>query len=990
MDIGHITAARLRKVLNAIRRAMPLRDEELLQLRFLAERLEAQGIAPSTESREWVLNEVLHETVSSRLAALRQAGPLDVEGLSPAETLAQDFSMDDPELEAWSAVYHRFLCPDLQALRVGEVSAMAFPMHAGRSGERLLGRRMQRALRALEGRFRLLEREALQRRAEAGPSIEDQSDALQPGHAESESPKSTVSTRDESQEVATASGPDTNLRLLRHRGRLLGRDEDVKGLSKALEHERLMGVLGPSGVGKTRLAVTVAQALAEKGVDRFQDGVVLVSLASLRSPHVLNSAVRDALRPLFPGEDERPSATIGDARLLLVLDNCEHLIEAIAQALGSWLEACPHLVVLYTSQERLRLAGEFVWPLAPLAVEIDSSRVGGRARDDGPSADQPILGEESGRADDLPDVLGSGPQARVHPPAIQLFIERALKVRPGFSVDEPETLAVVKEICRRLDGIPLAIELAAARAGLLEPEEIARRLDDRFRLLSKGDRDHPERHRSLEAALAWSYELLDGPAQSLLRRLSVFHGSFSLPAAEEVCADKDLLVEDILEISDDLVERCLILPAAKVSTGRLRLLESVRAYAQTRLEAEAEAQSHRDRHLAHYLKLALRAAPGLRGRDQASWLARLANESDNLRAALGYVLETASGRPKRLEQGLRMAVALHWFWIQRGNATEGRRWVEALLESLFEFDDTAQNVARDLQVEALEAAGALAWNQCDYPAARRHLDHSLQTLDATDDRHRAAIFRSLGNVAVEEGERLEALDFYTQSRDLYYAVDDRWGVAAVRNNIGLLHQHHGELAAASENLEASLEAFQALGETWAVGVTLFNLANVASDSEKLELAEARYTASLEIAVELQDLGGQVSAWLGLANVARRSGNNPLARKHYLEARPLLDALGDAQRLAEWLEGLASVLDWRPAAHASKAKAPLEPTLEAESVRALQCLAIAKSIRTRIGAPATPSEATRVQELEDELRLVLGESQSEGVWLHAMREGIDII
>ena len=974
MDIGHISAARLRKVLNAIRRAMPLRDEDLLHLRFLAERLEAQGIAASRESREWVLHEVLHEMVSSRLAALRQAVPLDADGLSSAEALAQDFSLDDPELEAWSAVYHRFLCPDLQALRVGEVSAMAFPMHAGRSGERLLGRRMQRALRALEGRFRLLEREALEREAEAGPASTDLSRPSSPDQAKED--LSRPDSKRPKSNIAQAGETDASLRLRRHRGRLLGRDADVQGLQKALEEERLVAILGPSGVGKTRLAVTVAQSVAEGGGARFREGVVLVPLAGLRSPHVLSSAVRDALRPLFPGEDEEPSAAIGDAQLLLVLDNCEHLIEAVAQAIGDWLEACPNLVILYTSQERLRLAGEYVWPLAPLATEDEGF-----------------------------DRAGEGPrEGALLPPAIQLFIDRAQKVRPGFLVDQHEKLAAVKEICRRLDGIPLAIELAAARAGLLEPEEIARRLDDRFRLLSKGDRDHPERHRSLEAALAWSYDLLDEPAKSLLRRLSVFHGSFSLPAAEEVCADKKLLADDILDISDDLVDRCLILPAAKASPGRLRLLESVRAYAQTKLEAAAEDGAHGDRHLAHYLRLAQRAGAGLRGRDQASWLARLADESDNLRAALGYVLETAAGRPKRLEQGLRMAVDLHWFWIQRGNATEGRRWMESLLEFLPESDAPDPLVSRDLQVEALEAAGALAWNQCDYPAARNHLHRSLQILGDSDDRRRAAILRSLGNVAVEEGERKSALDFYSRSLDLYRELEDPWGLAAVRNNIGLLHQHHGELSEASEHLEASLEAFNALGETWAVGVTLFNLANVAVDSDQHELAQNRYLESMRIAEELEDLGGQVSALLGLANVAFDLKDFAASRAYYAEVRPLLDALDDAQREAEWLEGLASALEWRDLSGAEtsptfdKPSSNTEPSsegeekdaLEAEAVRSLQCLALAKSIRERIGAPATPGEAQRIQNLEQDLRQALGEARAERICLNASREGIDII
>jgi predicted ATPase/DNA-binding CsgD family transcriptional regulator len=674
----------------------------------------------------------------------------------------------------------------------------------------------------------------------------------------------------------------------------IGREAALAELERLQGATRLLTLTGPGGVGKTRLALQ----LAERLLPAYRHGAWLVELAALAEPRLVPAAVAAALgvheqagRPLV----ETLAARLARRELLLVLDNCEHLLTACAGLAERLLRGCPGLRIVATSRQPLGMAGETRWLVRPLALPAEAG----------------------------------GPAARLSDgEAVRLFVERARAVRPDFALTD-RTASPVAEICRRLDGIPLAIELAAARVGLLAPEQIAARLDDRFRLLTGGSRNALPRHRTLRALVDWSHDLLSEPERVLFRRLSVFAGGWTLEAAEAVCHE-----QDALELLGQLVEKSLVAVDHQPAAPRYRMHETVRHYALERLEESGEAADVRRRHLDFYRALVEAAEPRLFGAEQQELLARLEREHDNLREALR---RAAEGRD--VELGLRLAGRLWRFWQVRGHLREGHAWLDRLLSR----PDAATPTAG--RATALNALGFLAFLQGDYDAARRPLEESL------------AIRR---------------------------ALDDRRGVVESLTNLGLLLRCRDRYEPARSHLEEALAQSRALGDPTWEGRVLNNLARLAFYAGDYVEARALHEASLAKERLVGNSWDIAIAQGDLADVAHATGDHAAARSLYAESLALWRVLRDERGIAQCLEGFA-LLDAtaaRPeravrllAAAALLRRRIAEPPSPARRMRLAQLLATA---RASLGEQAYDEVRAHGQamSLEGAVRYALGRTQPE--------------
>ena len=619
----------------------------------------------------------------------------------------------------------------------------------------------------------------------------------------------------------------------------VGRERELAAARRVQAGARLLTLTGTGGAGKTRLALALAGELAGS----YPHGVWLAALAPLADGALLPAAVAGALG-VATGQGA-PLAALVDAlrgrRLLLVLDNCEHLLDACAALTETLLAACPGLDVLATSRESLRVDGETIWRVPPMAVPAAA-----------PAA-------------------APGAAARGATDSERLFVERARLQRPEL-VLTPDESAAVAEICRRLDGMPLAIELAAARTGCLAIGQIAARLDDRFRLLAGGPggaRSAASRHQTLRAAMDWSYDLLSPPERATLRALSVFAGGFTLEAAETVCAGcTGDGAAGVLDLIDRLVDTSLVvadLPAAADGAVRYRLLETVRQYAAGHLEAAGEAPAARARHAGWCLALAEAAAPHRAGPEQAVWLQRLTLEHDNVRAALGWCL-TASTGERGATAGLRLGAVLGWLWQVRGLHGEGRRWLAALLER-------GAGARPELRAEVLSQAGWLARDQGDLDESLRLHRRSLTLGRKAGDT--AVVARSLNDLGVltdVRGDPARARTLFTESLALYRSLGNRPAAAGSLNNLGVLARKQGDTAAAIALFEECLAVFQEVGDTRGVANALLNLGHAQRDQQAFDPAGRRYRESLAGYAALGDRPGAVRCLEGLAAVATAGGD----------------------------------------------------------------------------------------------------------------------
>jgi predicted ATPase/DNA-binding SARP family transcriptional activator len=638
----------------------------------------------------------------------------------------------------------------------------------------------------------------------------------------------------------------------------ISREREQAEIVGLLATTRLLTLIGPGGCGKTRLALEAATELLLE----YPDGVWLVALASLADPALVPLVVAAVF-----GVSEAPGRTIIASltsalqrkKALLLLDNCEHLIDACAQLCDVLLPACPSLRLLATSREPLHIAGEVTWPVPALALP-DPQQV-------------PPL-----------DVL-------VDYPAVQLFIDRARAVLPSFAVTE-QNAASVAGVCSRLDGLPLAIELAAAHVRALTPQQLASRLADRFRFLVGGSRTAASRQQTLKATLDWSYDLLSERERTVYQRLAVFAGGFSLEAAEIVGGGDGINEAEILAIVTQLVDKSLVLMEEQRGAARYHLLETIRQYGLERMAESTEVILVRRRHARFFLELVEVAEPELHGGQQATWLERLEREHDNLRNALTWCVEAADTADN--EVGLRLARALAWFWRVRGHLTEGRRWFEAVLEKA-RVVEQSPNLAK-----TLASAGAFAVFQGDYRVAQSWLEASERLARERGDKHSLAyalVWHSFAEVFQGNFTAVRALE--SESRMLFREQGDRWGLALALMLAGLPAAETGDYAMAHARFAESLALFRALGDTWGIADTTVNLANVAYRQGNYAAARAQLADVLALEQEKPDRWIFVRALSLLGEVARAQGDYATAAAACAESVVVAKELGLQATIVAW-------------------------------------------------------------------------------------------
>jgi len=640
----------------------------------------------------------------------------------------------------------------------------------------------------------------------------------------------------------------------------VGREREMAEVKRLLGTTRLLTLTGTGGAGKTRLALQVGADL----LDEYPDGVWLVELGALSEPSLVPQAALSAL-----GLREEPQRALVDAlvdslrpkRLLLILDNCEHLVDACAGLAESLLRACPKLCILATSRETLQAEGEVVWRVPSLS---------------------------------LPDRQAPPPPVSVlaQYEAVRLFIERALAAKPEFRVTNDNAPAVA-EICWRLDGIPLAVELAAARVNVLSPEQIQERLDDRFRLLTGGRRTALPRHQTLRAAVEWSDDLLPPEERKLLHRLAVFAGGFTLAAAEAVGAGDGIEREDVLDLLTALVDKSLVQPPSDESQPRHRLLETLRAYGRERLEAAAALAAAERRHGEHFLQWIEDRRGDFWTARQQERLAELTSEHDNVRATLAWAL---AHEPDR---GGRVVGALGRFWELRAHWREGCEWCARYA--------TEGSLRPEARAGVLNTASGLARLQGDMAEARRTAEEALAVAEAADDKTGiSGALNGLGNLAVRQGDYAQAVDLFSRSLALRRETGDERGAMVSLMNLGLAASEHGEHEKGRALYEESLALARRTGDLFTVAAVLNNLANNRTDVGDFGTARACLEESLQIRRALGDKPGVVYCLHNLGFLAHDRGDFAAAKALYEESLALNRQVGVKLLLGTTLNNLGNL------------------------------------------------------------------------------------
>jgi predicted ATPase/class 3 adenylate cyclase len=658
--------------------------------------------------------------------------------------------------------------------------------------------------------------------------------------------------------------------------RFIGRERELEETKALLRNARLLTISGAGGLGKTRLSIELAASVSEV----FNAGVWFVELAGLSDgslvPHTVATVVGVRESPQEPIEATL-SRHLGQLRALIVMDNCEHLVEGCARLIQVLLQRCPILTVLATSREVLDVPGEVMWRLSPLALP------------------------EAERSDAVDDLLRSE--------AVALFVDRATLADPSFRLDQ-KNAARVAEICSRLDGIPLALELAAARISVMSLEDLAARLEDRFRALRSGSRTATPRQQTLRATIDWSHELLTEAERTLFRRLSVFAGGFGSEAAEAVCASADLDREDVVDVLSRLVDKSLVNSGDR-SGGRTRyrILETIRQYAGERLSQAGESSGTRRRHAEYYLRFAEEGERALRGRGQSEWLRHLDQELDNFRAALAWAQEEDPGL------GVHLAADLVGYWFTRGMVREGRDWLDRFL--------VACAAGTPCRLKAMNGAGLLASVQGATEDARRLLQQSIELSEAGQD------LQSLATGLSYLG-RLEA-------------------VGSIGS--GVSGREHLQRA-----ISLSRELGDRLGEGFSLGylgyIEYYAFGDLVRGAELLQ-------QSVDLLVELGDRLTSLRLMLGLGLIALEKGDVAEARQRWSEALALSSELRDTWTIGLYLECFSAL-----AAHESQAERAMTLTGAAEMVRSRYAVACPPPLRAKIEqwvAPVRNELGTRSDE-----------------------------
>ncbi|MDQ5824749.1 MAG: tetratricopeptide repeat protein [Chloroflexota bacterium] len=637
-------------------------------------------------------------------------------------------------------------------------------------------------------------------------------------------------------------------------------------LGRLLSQTRLLTVSGVGGSGKTRLALQVASSQ----LDTFADGVYLVELDGLADPSLLPQLVAASL-----GVQEQPDRFLvttlvehlRERRLLLILDNCEHLVQACASLVHTVLRATTNLRILATSRQALDVTGELTWRIPGLSL--------------------PEPGE-------LPPL-----DRLAQYEAVQLFVERARFKFPDFNLTRANASSVV-QLCRQLDGLPLAIEMAAARVNVLSVEQIARRLGESLRLLTDGSATAISRHRTLEAAIDWSYRLLPQVEQRLLRALSVFPGSFNLEAVHAICVEMAGTGSEYetLDLLSNLIDKSLVSVTLEDEKGeaRYRLFDTIRQYAASKAFAHDESTTLCHKHLEWYLSLAERAESHLQGPEQKVWLDCLQTEHDNLRKALGWSKDASVPE----EAGLRLVLALWRFWYVRGYLTEGRQWSEALLAR-------GAGAPPMLRAEVSAKAGLLANDQGDYGEASRLLNESLSIFrESADTQGISNCLNYLGIVARNLGDYTQATKLCEESLALQEELGTRGGMAICLNNLGYLAMEQGNYQAARSYVERSLSILQQLGDRTRIAIAFNNLGRIACALGDYTSARTLISRGLNIRRELADVKGTPISVANLGLVMLHQADYDQARRLFEESLSLYRGFNDKEGVAIALNHLGEL------------------------------------------------------------------------------------
>jgi non-specific serine/threonine protein kinase len=703
--------------------------------------------------------------------------------------------------------------------------------------------------------------------------------------------------------------------------RLIGRERDLEALDATLADpaSRLITITGPGGVGKTRLALATAAA----GAAQFADGVRCVQLAPVRDPALALAAIAQALD--VPQNDARPldelvRGALARRHLLLLLDNCEHLLPDLASLIAELLAAAPRLVILAASRVALRLMQERRYQLAPLGL---------------PEECQP-------------------PEAQFQSAAVALFVERARAVRPTIELD----LATIGAICRRLDGLPLAIELAATRTRLLGPRELLARLEQRLPLLSGGPRDLPERQQTLHATIDWSYQLLDPQQQAILRRLAIFADGWTAAAAEAVCADLPSIASAAVSVLDGLaalLDASLIGEAADgADEPRCMMLETIREYAHAQLVAHGELARTQELHARYVARLADTAKDALAGPEGGLWTARLEAEHGNLGVALRWAIDRGDA-----ETALRIGRGVWRFWWRGGFAREGLDWLAQALAS-------EQPADAQIRAEALRAAGVLAWAIADYAQAHRWLGQGLELARILPDRHtEAAIYTMLGILARAEGAFAWAYTYFAASHTISATLGDKYAIRFAIMGLAEIDTRLGELDQAAERYTRCIALNSAAGDAEGIAAAKRRLAAIyCLQRRNYAEAETLCAESMALCLAVGDRQGIGQTQLVLGNLARDQGDDARAIAYYHESLLLRAQLEQWEDYAQTLEELAVSLG-----HIGQAE------------QAVQLMSRARQIRDEIQAPLTEFEQGALDEAVTLWRARLGAVTFDHLWQH---------
>jgi predicted ATPase len=723
---------------------------------------------------------------------------------------------------------------------------------------------------------------------------------------------------------------------------------------------RLLTITGPGGIGKTRLSLDVAANL----LDGFPDGVYFVSLAAVRDAALVIPTIAQTLG-IKEVAGQKPRDTLisflRSKRLLLLLDNFEQVIAA-AVVVADLLAACAQVKALVTSRAAVHVRGEHEWSVGPLSLPA-------------------------------PDDLGDR-TALAQSAAVQLFVQRAVAVRPDFVLTATNSAAVAA-ICIRLDGLPLAIELAAARVRVLLPATLLARLERRLPLLTDGAYDLPARQQTMRGAIDWSHDLLAADEQLLFRYLAVFAGGCSLEAAEVIGGSLPTGPTDTLAALASLVEKSLMRAETRADTERFTMLETVREFGLERLAASGETDSAQRQHATYFVTFAEAVEPELTGAGQALWLTRLEIEHDNLRVAFQWAYEHGE-----TAIGLRLAGALWRFWMQHGHATEGRVWLERFLAVAASTDRAGMG---SVWAKAVFAAGVLMTEQGDYARAKTLIGENLPLVrELGEKRYVAALVNALGAIAEYQAEYEQATAYFTESLALQREMGSDHGAAVALNNLGNLARRYGAYPRAMSYYEESLTLKRTLGDKRGLGMTLSNMAAAARDQGHYARSAALLEESIALHREIDDKPGLAYALNNLGDVARDQGDPTRAALLYEESLSLFREQGDQSSVALVLKNLGdvarithdvvqattlyvqSVMRYRAASNTLGIAECIESlaliaTMQAQWERGARLFSAAAALRQTIGAPLPFVDRSNIEDATTRIRDAIAPAAWEAAW-----------